>query len=706
MKQILIQFLLVTLFLLSVNTWGAEYYVSPDGSDANPGTKDKPFGSLTGARDAIRKLKTGTGLPAGGITVWVRGGQYVMKEPLVLGPEDSGSAEAPIRYEGFPKEGPVLTGAVEIDGWHMAGKDVPGIKPELVGKIQVADIPKGWRFHYLYCNDDSLPCSRSVSTDDWRQWPRDWTSGTVSQGGKPDPLQASADHTPKLVAVGDQLGWPITFGTPGVLNDTLPTNGDLEMFAIMRRYGITAHAVLTDLNPAAGTAVWLSNLTPPWPNQPRKKMEYEHCYRLENAVCFIDQEGEWAVDSDKGKVYCWQPEGTTLSNELSAPVAYNLIRLEGTGDKTGPCVHHIEIRNLTLQCTDRLPENKWPADWLCGPENLWENPDGTIYMKGVEDIVVDNCQITRPGAYGITLDRHAQRVTLTRNRIESAGSGGILLAGYGPGGAASDVNKNNKIERNYISDTGQAYWHGPGICVFSSGGNSIRYNIITKTPYSGIVMGDTLKAEQINSGAHHNRPMLPGQKIGNFDYSKLWRISWDELPAAEVEKIRAGAGDLTQTQLNDYLHNQNNLIENNVIADVHERFVEGGAIYSKYTGAGNLYHQNLIYSPTIPNSSIIAMDSGMIGSVLTDNVMWVDGPSGVIEAGGNTSAKGNVRVNLDPRGTQHFSRNGIQEGWWSPEASTQPFYALLDQIKATAAKDGGWPDGVDVNTLVPPLKAP
>ncbi len=50
-------------------------YVSPQGNDSNPGTREKPLSSLEGARDAIRDLRKEGGLPDGGITVWIGSGR-------------------------------------------------------------------------------------------------------------------------------------------------------------------------------------------------------------------------------------------------------------------------------------------------------------------------------------------------------------------------------------------------------------------------------------------------------------------------------------------------------------------------------------------------------------------------------------------------------------------------------------------------------
>lgn len=67
----------------------AELYVSPQGNDTNPGTKEKPLASLQGARDKVRSLLAG-GRMTGDIFVLFRAGDYLMDAPVEFGPKDSG----------------------------------------------------------------------------------------------------------------------------------------------------------------------------------------------------------------------------------------------------------------------------------------------------------------------------------------------------------------------------------------------------------------------------------------------------------------------------------------------------------------------------------------------------------------------------------------------------------------------------------------
>lgn len=101
----------ITLGLAIVE--GATYHVSPTGNDADPGSRAKPFATLTRARDAVRQLKA-SGSQAEALSVTVHGGTYRLETSLVLGPEDSGTASAPVVWEAAPGEEVRLSGGIAV----------------------------------------------------------------------------------------------------------------------------------------------------------------------------------------------------------------------------------------------------------------------------------------------------------------------------------------------------------------------------------------------------------------------------------------------------------------------------------------------------------------------------------------------------------------------------------------------------------------
>jgi hypothetical protein len=64
-----------------------EFYVSTKGDDENQGTKEKPFKSIIGARNAIRMINSNM---KGDIIVYIRGGIYEIDETIEFDSRDSG----------------------------------------------------------------------------------------------------------------------------------------------------------------------------------------------------------------------------------------------------------------------------------------------------------------------------------------------------------------------------------------------------------------------------------------------------------------------------------------------------------------------------------------------------------------------------------------------------------------------------------------
>ena len=87
--------LILALFLAQPGA-AVEFCVGANGSDANPGTRAKPFATLERARDAVRQLRQDGKPTKSGVTIWLRGGDYLRTNALELTCADSGTPERPI----------------------------------------------------------------------------------------------------------------------------------------------------------------------------------------------------------------------------------------------------------------------------------------------------------------------------------------------------------------------------------------------------------------------------------------------------------------------------------------------------------------------------------------------------------------------------------------------------------------------------------
>ncbi|MCL1795855.1 MAG: right-handed parallel beta-helix repeat-containing protein [Clostridia bacterium] len=101
------------LFLVLCLPFGAradegDLYVSPHGSDANPGTLSAPLATLSEAVARLRGNRSDERL-----TVWLREGTYPLDEVLILNQYDRGNCT----FASYPGETAVITGAVPVTGW-------------------------------------------------------------------------------------------------------------------------------------------------------------------------------------------------------------------------------------------------------------------------------------------------------------------------------------------------------------------------------------------------------------------------------------------------------------------------------------------------------------------------------------------------------------------------------------------------------------
>ena len=109
-----------------VTAFAAEFFVAPDGSDDNPGTRDKPFATLETAR-----MRSASSRPRG-CPARRRArlpGEYHVKSTLELTADDSGTDKAPIVYRADKKGTAVLYGGTRLTGF------APVTDPAVVNRI-------------------------------------------------------------------------------------------------------------------------------------------------------------------------------------------------------------------------------------------------------------------------------------------------------------------------------------------------------------------------------------------------------------------------------------------------------------------------------------------------------------------------------------------------------------------------------------------
>lgn len=121
--------------------FAGEIYVSLQGNDKNPGTKEAPFNTLNRAIKQAREWRR-LNRPevAGGIYIRLEEGVYAQRNSLFLRSEDSGTPDSPTVICAVDGAHPVISGGVAVTGWKR-GCDNPAIPEELRQKIWSAEVP-------------------------------------------------------------------------------------------------------------------------------------------------------------------------------------------------------------------------------------------------------------------------------------------------------------------------------------------------------------------------------------------------------------------------------------------------------------------------------------------------------------------------------------------------------------------------------------
>ena len=335
------------------------FYVSPLGNDRWSGRLADPvqersdglFATLARARDAIRGLSGNVRRRP--IRVHVRGGVYPLAEPLVLGPEDSGTKGCPVTYAAYREEVPLLDGGRCITGWRPA--EGAELSVAVRGKVWVAPIPRGWAFKQLFFNGRSLPRSASEDSDDWRTW----------RIGRLGRSQRTLTVPPAdLRGVGDCR------------------NADLNCLTTPYTYWANALASVTRIDTQRGSIGFAAM----WVHRPEVLKEIP--YRLENLLSGLRRQGQWYVDSRAGRLYLWPP-GDEDPNGATATAPYLCEAIRMQGDAGEQCwVRHIALRGLSVVHTNLSPHIADPS------QSAFDAQDAAIRLSGVEDCTIARCRIT------------------------------------------------------------------------------------------------------------------------------------------------------------------------------------------------------------------------------------------------------------------------------------------------------------------------
>jgi parallel beta-helix repeat protein len=442
------------------------FYVATDGDDSWTGKlarpnalrTDGPFLTVERAQNAVRGLIASGPLKAP-VTVYIRGGRYALKRPLVFMPEDSGTPRALITYAAYLGETPVLSGGREIRGW----KRVTDRKllAKAGGELWMASVPGvkdgKWYFRELFVNGHRRQRARTPNTGFFR------VDGKIGHG-----KQAQFKFH------------------PGDIRPAWAAQGDVEVVALQSWAEFRMDIRSVD---EATRTVTLSRTPAPSNRADNAR------YWVENTLDALDAQGEWYLARKSGTVYYRPEPGEKLDSvHVIAPVLERLVRFEGRGH--AGWVHDIRLYGLTLSDTDW----RMAPDGYVDMQAAYDIPAAVDGM-GTRSIDIENCEFDHLGGYAVEFGgkpfspqgvrKGSKDDRIVGNHMHDLGAGGVKIGDPKVPNNEGQATDGNVVSSNHIHDVGLVYPAAVGIWVGQSSNNIISHNEINDTYYTGISVGWT-----------------------------------------------------------------------------------------------------------------------------------------------------------------------------------------------------------------------
>jgi len=527
------------LCLVSVHTsFGAQFYLSPAGSDSNPGTAQKPWRNIVRAQQGVRSLRPGGSGPLPGpVTIFMAPGPYA---PASFSPQDSGDSSAKVTYQGFGSGQATITGGQFITNWTSIGNNV-------------------WR------------TSDVGSADYVRQL---WVNG----------VRVSVAQTPILYYEKEEQGpngqsrW-IQYKS-GDINPSWKNFKDIEV-VLYHSWTASVHQI-ANIDPVNRTLYFKNSAFTRWDIGASGSR-----YFLINVFERMRHE-QFYFDKSQRTLYYHARDGQN-PNQLETIVADSLEVLTITGTPSQK-VKFLEFNNLFFSHTQVEVASCFSG--TCDGQSASFLNTATVHLHYSDNIQFHNITISHTGGYAIWIHEGSNDNVITYLHATDLGAGAVRI-GVPSGGVvpSSLLSLRNTVNDSTLEHGGYFYEEGCGVLLQGASDNTIAQNEIRYFKYTGVSIGwtwDYSPTSQKNNFIAFNEIHHIGESflsdmgcIYSLGISPGTRV-YNNL-CHDVSSYNYGGWGLYTDQASSYITIENNIVYRTKCAGIHQHF-----------GENNLFKNNIV----------------------------------------------------------------------------------------------------------------
>ena len=453
----------------------AAVYVSPDGSDLNPGTEAAPVQTLHAAQRIVRTVNAHMD---GDIAVYLESGVYRLDAPLNLSPADSGTNGFNIDWTAAPGASPVIVGSRAITGWTMTDPSLD---------IWSAAVPVGFRARQMYVNGVRASLAAGPVPVALRATSTGYTASSDVMDSWRNPAgiefvyeQQLGQMTEPICPIASIKGRKIRMAEPCWENSTR---------RVLRSVTSSFNANLVG-DGTLGLPTY-----------------------VENAYELLSEPGQFYIDAKLGRVYYKPRPGQDMTTaNVEAPVLQVLV--DGRGTVKTPLAHitfdGIEFAYSTwLQpsTTNGFSEvqagytltgaGAYKRQGLCRlvhdgscPYGAWSREPAAVQFTNDRDVSITDDQFVHLGGAGLSFDDGTMSAAVSASVFTDISGNGLEIGDVDlPTARGAQQTRNVVVTDDYIHAIGVEFPGAVGIFVGYAADCAITHNQLDDLPYTAISIG-------------------------------------------------------------------------------------------------------------------------------------------------------------------------------------------------------------------------